>query len=169
MSELRLCSVDPARGARRSEPPGTHAAPGRLQESDIVTVRAAPLIAGSGFGKSSKGLLCVHVPLHSRHGMSPSVLHALPGALVCFITGCDHFFQMAVLRLYDFISRIPMEWRITWSTHLLTCHCFHVRLLLLVRGSVASSALKRPPSSRARRSSPRRRRSAPSERRRSAT
>jgi hypothetical protein len=76
---------------------------------------------------------------------------------------------MAVLRLYDFISRIPMEWRITWSTHLLTCHCFHVRLLLLVRGSVASSALKRPPSSRARRSSPRRRRSAPSERRRSAT
>jgi hypothetical protein len=32
---------------------------------------------------------------------------------------------MLIVRLYDFISRISMERDITWSTHLLTCHCFH--------------------------------------------
>src|ERR1035437_6139157 len=101
--------------------------------------------------------------------MSPPVLLALPGAFVRFITRCDHFFQMAVLRFYDLISRISMEWGITWSTHLLTCHCLHIYDLLVVRGPVASSVLSSPLSSRARRSLPRRRRSTPSERRRSAT
>ncbi len=42
-----------------------------------------------------------------------------------FITARDHFLQMTVLRLYDLISGIAMVWQITWSTQLLTCHCFH--------------------------------------------
>src|ERR1035437_2828818 len=100
-------------------------------------------MTGSVFGKSSKGLLGVHVPLHSRHRMSPPVLHALPGTLVRLVTRCDHFFQMAVLGLYDLISRVPVEWGIARSTHLFACHCFHVRLRLLVRGSLASAASAR--------------------------
>src|SRR5665647_2138198 len=70
--------------------------------------------------------------------MSPSILHALPGTFVRFITACDHFFQMVIFRFYNLISRIPMEWGITWSTHLSTCHCLHIYSLLLVRGSVAA-------------------------------
>ena len=65
--------------------------------------------------------------------MSPPILHALSGALVRFITFCDHFFQMVILRFYNLISRISMEWGITWSTHLFTCHCLHIDNLYLVR------------------------------------
>src|ERR1035438_1874721 len=32
---------------------------------------------------------------------------------------------MAVLRLYYLISLSPVEWGVTWSTHLFTCHCLH--------------------------------------------
>jgi hypothetical protein len=53
--------------------------------------------------------------------MFPPILHALPGAFVCFITPCDHFFQMVIFRFYNLISRISVEWGITWSTHLFTC------------------------------------------------
>jgi hypothetical protein len=35
-----------------------------------------------------------------------------------------------------------MEWGITWSTHLFTCHCLHIYNLLLVRGSVAPRAAR---------------------------
>jgi hypothetical protein len=63
--------------------------------------------------------------------MFPPTLHARQGVFVRFITPCDHFFQMAVLRFYNVISLVPMEWGITRSTHLLTCHCFHICHLLL--------------------------------------
>lgn len=51
-----------------------------------------------------------------------------------FITPCDHFFQMVIFRFYNLISRISMEWGITWSTHLFTCHCFHIHHLLYCAG-----------------------------------
>src|SRR6266567_1877294 len=39
---------------------------------------------------------------------------------------------MVILRFYNLISFISMEGGITWSTHLFTCHCFHIYHLLLV-------------------------------------
>jgi hypothetical protein len=62
---------------------------------------------------------------------------------VRFITPGDHFLQMAIFRLYDLISRISMEWGIAWSTHLFTCHRFHIYHVLLVRdsGQLLSSPL----------------------------
>jgi hypothetical protein len=63
--------------------------------------------------------------------MSPPILHALPGSLVRLITPCNHFFQMVIFRFYNLISRISMEWGITWSTHLSTSHCLHLYQLLL--------------------------------------
>jgi len=41
--------------------------------------------------------------------MLPPILHAIQGAFVRFITLCDHFFEMAILRFYDLISLISME------------------------------------------------------------
>ena len=49
---------------------------------------------------------------------------------------------MVIFRFYNLISRISMEWGITWSTHLFTCHCLHIYNLLLVRGSVAPRAAR---------------------------
>ena len=57
------------------------------------------------------------------------------------IASCDHLFQMAIFGFYNLISRISMEWGITWSTHLFACHCLHIFHLFLVRGSVASRAV----------------------------
>jgi len=42
-----------------------------------------------------------------------------------FITTCDDFLQMIVLRFYDLISGMSMELDVTRSTQLLTGHCFH--------------------------------------------
>ena len=125
------------------------------------------LMTGSVFWKSSKGLPCIHIPPHSRYGISPPTLHALQGAFVRFITPGDHIFQVAIFRLYDLVSRIPMEWGIAWSTHLFTRHRFHICQRPSVRDG--GELLSSPLSSRARRFVPRRRQSTPSERRRSAT
>jgi hypothetical protein len=38
---------------------------------------------------------------------------------------CDDFFQMAILRLYDLVSSIAMEYEITRPTQLFAGHCFH--------------------------------------------
>ena len=79
----------------------------------------------SVFGESGKITLHLPVPPHSCYGISPPTFHALQGAFVRVITSCDHFLQVAILRFYHRISRISMEWEVTWSTHLFTCHCFH--------------------------------------------
>src|ERR1035438_5060659 len=39
---------------------------------------------------------------------------------------------MAILRFYNFISLISLEWSVAWSTHLFACHCFHIYHPLLV-------------------------------------
>ena len=77
--------------------------------------------------------------------MFPPILHAHPGAFVRLITPRNHFFQMVIFRFYNLISRISMEWGITWSTHLFTCHCLHLYQLLLVgfSGGTSSSHLER--------------------------
>jgi hypothetical protein len=92
--------------------------------------------------------------------MFPPILHALPGASVRFITPCDHIFQMVIFRFYNLISRISMEWGITWSTHLFTCHCLHIYRLLLVRGPAAARAARTSSGCRRRRHQVVRRRAA---------
>jgi hypothetical protein len=79
----------------------------------------------SVFGESGKITLDLPVPPNSRYRILPPTLHARQSGLVRVITLCDHFFQVAILRLYNLISRISMEWEITWSAHLFTCHCLH--------------------------------------------
>jgi len=41
--------------------------------------------------------------------MLPPILHTLQGAFVRFITHCDHFFEMTILRFYNLISLISAE------------------------------------------------------------
>jgi hypothetical protein len=48
---------------------------------------------------------------------------------VRFIAVRDRFFEMAILRFDDLITRLPMEWGITRTTHLPTRHCLHLSLL----------------------------------------
>src|ERR1700676_4829077 len=57
--------------------------------------------------------------------MLPPALHRLQGTLVSFVTACDHFVQVPVLRLYDLISGISMMREITGSAQLFTCHGLH--------------------------------------------
>jgi len=84
------------------------------------------------FGKSSKRLLGLHIPPHSRDGIFPSTLHHLQRALMRFVTSGDYFFKMLIYCLYDFVSRISMKCRIAWPTHLFARHCFHKKLLSIV-------------------------------------
>jgi hypothetical protein len=55
----------------------------------------------------------------------PPALHVLQGTLVHLIPSSDRFLQMLILRFYDLIRRISMEWQITWSAQLFACHCLH--------------------------------------------
>jgi hypothetical protein len=57
--------------------------------------------------------------------MLPPTLHSVQRILVRVITPCDRFFQVPVLRLYNFIRGIPVEYEITRSTQLPACHCLH--------------------------------------------
>jgi len=52
---------------------------------------------------------------------------------VRFITFCDHFFQVTILRFYNLIGFISMERDIAWTAHLLTCHGFHIYRLFWQR------------------------------------
>src|SRR5258708_3024726 len=51
-----------------------------------------------------------------------------------FITAGDHFSEVAILRFYDFISRLSMERHVTGSTHLFTGHRLHISTSFLVGG-----------------------------------
>jgi hypothetical protein len=57
--------------------------------------------------------------------MLPPTLHLLQGTLVRIITTCDHFLEMAVLRLNHLISGGSVVRQITWSTHFFAGHCLH--------------------------------------------
>jgi len=56
---------------------------------------------------------------------------------------------MVIFRFNNLISRISMEWSITWSTHLFTGHCFHMvspRFILSNGNSGAMLLVKPTPS-----------------------
>ncbi len=48
------------------------------------------------------------------------------------IAACSDFPQMAILRFDDFISRITMDSKVTWSAELLAGHDLHPRSCPLV-------------------------------------
>ena len=87
----------------------------------------------SVFGKSGKVALGFPIPPQTRYWFPPPTLHFLQRTLVRVVPAGRHFFQVAVLCLYDLISGGSMECEITRSTQLSTCHRLHKSHPFMVR------------------------------------
>ena len=84
-----------------------------------------PGMARQSSGREAKSrLIRLYHPIPDM-GFFPPTLHVLQSALVRFITICDHFFQVAILRLDNFIGCLSVEWEVAWSAHVSTCHRLH--------------------------------------------